>query len=281
MKWKHKKGEWDLSAHALIMGVLNITPDSFSDGGQFLDPHIALQHAEILVQQGADIIDVGGESTRPGATSISEEEELKRILPVLKLLANRITIPFSIDTTKPEVAHICLEEGAAIINDTSGAQNSKMISLIAQKKCGYILMHSQGKPETMQIAPSYHHVVDDILHFFQTQLQHLQTAGVDLEHIAIDPGFGFGKTWDHNRTLFLNLEQFHRFQRPLLVGISRKSFLGKVTQTLPQDRLGATLAVETLALWQGAAIIRTHEVAPARQIVKMVAALKNSSYGLD
>lgn len=281
MKWKYKKGEWDLSAHALIMGVLNITPDSFSDGGQFLDPPTALQHAETLLQQGADIIDVGGESTRPGAKSISQEEELKRILPVLKLLANRMAIPISIDTTKPEVARICLEEGASIINDISSAQNSKMISLIAEKKCGYVLMHSQGKPETMQLSPSYQDVVKEVMNFFEIQLHHLQTAGVDLEHVALDPGFGFGKAWDHNRTLFLNLEQFHRFQRPLLVGISRKSFLGKVTQTQPHDRLGATLAMETLALWQGAGIIRTHEVAPARQMVKMVAALKNSSYGLD
>ncbi|MBX7157365.1 MAG: dihydropteroate synthase [Verrucomicrobiae bacterium] len=281
MKWKHNNGEWDLSQNSLIMGILNVTPDSFSDGGQFLNPETALQHAETLIQQRADIIDIGGESTRPGSQPISQEEELKRILPVLKLLAQRTSIPLSIDTTKPEIARICLEEGATIINDVSSAKNPDMINLIAKKKCGYILMHSQGTPATMQQSPIYQNIVDEISNFFETQLQHLKTAGVDLEHVVIDPGFGFGKTWEHNRTLFLNLEYFHRFNRPLMVGISRKSFVGKITETLPQDRLGATLAMETLALWQGACIIRTHEVAPTRQIVKMVAALKNSSHELD
>ncbi|MEZ5405719.1 MAG: dihydropteroate synthase [Verrucomicrobiia bacterium] len=281
MKWKHKNGEWNLSQNSLIMGILNVTPDSFSDGGQFLNPEMALQHAETLIQQSADILDIGGESTRPGSQPISQEEELKRILPVLKLLAQRTTTPISIDTTKPEVARICLEEGAAIINDVSNAKNPAMITLIAEKKCGYILMHSQGTPATMQQAPTYHHVVEDISNFFEAQLQHLKTAGIALEHVVIDPGFGFGKTWEHNRALFLNLECFRRFNRPLMVGISRKSFVGKITETLPQDRLGATLAMETLALWQGACIIRTHEVAPTRQIVKMLKALKSIPHELD
>lgn len=280
MRWKHKKGEWDLTQQPLVMGILNVTPDSFSDGNQFLDPQCAIDQAHSLIEQGADILDIGAESSRPGAQSVNAQEEWRRLQPVLKKITSQISVPVSIDTTKSEIARLALQEGASIINDVSGGKDNVMLSLIAEQKCGYVLMHTQGDPQTMQIAPHYQNVIHDISLFFNKQLKKLNASGIHSDYIAIDPGIGFGKTWQHNREILLNLNRFTPFHRPLLIGLSRKSFLGKITDTPPTNRLGATLAMETLALWQGACIIRTHDVASTKQMAKMITALKFSSYDL-
>lgn len=280
MRWKHKKGEWDLMQQPLVMGVLNVTPDSFSDGNQFLDPQCAVDQAFSLIEQSADILDIGAESSRPGAEPVEEQEEWRRLQPVLKKLVSQISIPISIDTTKSEIARLALQEGASIINDVSGGKDPAMFPLVAKQKCGYILMHTQGSPQTMQIAPHYRNVIQDLSLFFEEKLKKLNSVGVNLDYIAIDPGIGFGKTWHHNRDILINLNHFAQFHRPILMGLSRKSFLGKITDTSPQNRLGATLAMETLALWQGACIIRTHDVASTKQMAKMITALKFPSYDL-
>jgi dihydropteroate synthase len=259
---------------ALLMGILNVTPDSFSDGGKFLDPEAALQHALKLVAEGADIIDVGGESTRPGADEVSEADELRRVIPVLQRLHTRVTVPVSIDTMKPNVARAALEAGASIVNDVAAnREDPEMWQVVATAGAGYICMHMRGTPKTMQQKPQYHDVVDEVAGFFSDRLQLLRESGVNPDQIVLDPGIGFGKTADHNLELLAHLDAFSAFERPLLIGVSRKSFLGKPDGSGPNERLPAALACACLAIAGGAHLVRTHDVAETRQALRLTEAI--------
>ena len=261
---------------ALIMGVVNVTPDSFSDGGRFLDPGAAVAHALELVAQGADILDLGGESTRPGAAPVSEAEELRRVIPVLEKLVPQIKVPVSIDTTKPAVAQAALDAGVSIVNDVAAAMRTDltMWQIVAEQHAGYIVMHAQGSPATMQTQPVYKDVVRDISGFFSERLgQLLNEVGVPMEQVVIDPGIGFGKKLEHNLTLLAGLKTFTKWRRPLLVGVSRKSFIGELLGAEVQNRLPASLACTALAIGDGANIIRTHDVAETLQTVRMAEAI--------
>jgi dihydropteroate synthase len=261
---------------ALVMGIVNATPDSFSDGGKFLDPAAAVDHALELVARGADILDIGGESSRPGAAPVAEAEELRRVVPVIEKLAAQVKIPLSIDTAKPAVARAALDAGASIINDVASAQGSKkMWQLVSDYQAGYIVMHSQGTPPTMQTAPFYKDVVHEVGEFFSEQLMGLfNDSSVPVEQVALDVGIGFGKTLEHNLQLLAGLRAFAKWKRPLVLGVSRKSFIQKLLGADVNQRLPASLACTTLALAAGAAqIIRTHDVAETVQAARMTEAL--------
>ncbi len=262
---------------ALVLGVVNVTPDSFSDGGRFLEPAAAADRALELVAQGADIVDLGGESTRPGAAPVSEAEELRRVIPVLEKLSGRIRVPVSIDTAKPAVARAALDAGASIVNDTGAALRTgdfAMWKIVAEKKAGYILMHAQGPPATMQEHPVYRDVVRDVSGFFSEQLGRLlNDAGVPMEQVVLDVGIGFGKNLAHNLALLAGLPSFARWRRPLLVGVSRKSFIGQLLGADVAGRLPASLACTALAVAAGVNLIRTHDVAETVQAVRMAEAI--------
>jgi dihydropteroate synthase len=256
------------------MGIVNVTPDSFSDGGKFLDPNAAVDHALKLINEGADIIDVGGESTRPRSAAVAEEEELRRVLPVIRRLIGQTRLPISIDTMKPEVACAALELGASIINDVGAAHaDERMSRLAAESGAGYVCMHMQGTPQDMQCNPSYTDVVGEVGVFFSEQLQRLRGCGMDEAQIILDPGIGFGKTAAHNVRLLGALNQYTRLGRPLLVGVSRKSFIGTFTGGGVEDRLPGSLACACLAVASGARVIRTHDVAATRQALAMTEAI--------
>lgn len=259
------------------MGVMNVTPDSFSDGGLFDSPDRAIGAAATMVDAGADIIDVGGESSRPGSHPVSEAEELSRVIPVLERLVPSCPIPVSIDTCKPAVARRALRLGARIINDVGAAEDPAMIALLAESDCGYVLMHRKGTPYHMQANPSYADVALEVHDFLARRLDGLARAGVDPERVALDPGFGFGKTWEHNRQLLLHLPDLGRIGRPLLIGVSRKSFVGHMTGDPAPLRSAGSLATETIALWLGAQILRTHDVPAARRAAATVTALRSGS----
>ncbi len=256
------------------MGVVNVTPDSFSDGGKFLDGRAAIAHALALVQEGADILDIGGESTRPGAQSVDESEELRRVLPVISQLAQTVRIPLSIDTSKPAVAHAALAAGASLVNDVAAhRRDPAMAEVVAGFRAGYICMHAQGDPATMQENPSYQNVVGEVSDFFRERLATLSSQGVGLEQIVLDPGIGFGKNPRHNLQLLANLSALTRQGRPLLLGVSRKSFLAKFSSANPNERLPASLACATLAIQSGANFVRVHDVAATVQAVRMAEAI--------
>jgi len=258
----------------VVMGIINVTPDSFSDGGKFFDAQAAVAHGEALVAEGAEIIDVGGESTRPGAKPVSEEEELRRVLPVISDLAGRIKVPISIDTTKPSVAAKAIEAGAAIVNDVAANRTDPaMWRVVAKAGAGYICMHMQGTPETMQVRPTYQDLIAEVKAFFLERLDRLQEHGVAAEQAALDPGIGFGKTMAHNLQLIAHLREFTTVQRPLVLGVSRKSFLGKTGGGPADDRLPAALACASLAVEAGVGIIRAHDVAETLQAVRMTEAI--------
>jgi dihydropteroate synthase len=255
---------------ALIMGIVNVTPDSFSDGGRFLDPEAAVKHALELMREGAEILDIGGESTRPGAAPVSEEEELRRVLPVIRELAPQVTIPVSIDTMKVAVAREALAAGASVVNDVAANRASpEMAQLVAETGAGYICMHMQGTPQTMQSNPTYTDVVQEVDTFFERKIAELNRWKVPRDQIILDPGIGFGKKIEHNIKLLSALGSFDRFDRPVLVGVSRKSFLG----SLPEERLPAGLACACLAIAAGAKFIRAHDVAQTLQAVRMAEAI--------
>jgi len=267
------------------MGVVNVTPDSFSDGGKFLEPAAAVDHALELVAQGAELLDIGGESTRPGATPVSEAEELRRVLPVLEKLVPQVKVPISIDTTKPAVARAALEAGASIINDIGVAARSDfaMWKIVAEYHAGYILMHSQGSPQTMQDNPVYRDVAREVSGFFSERLgMLLNETGVPMEQVVLDVGIGFGKTLEHNLVLLTSLKTFARWRRPLLIGVSRKSFIGQLLGVDVPHRLPASLACTALAVGDGGAhIIRTHDVAATVQAVRMAEAIYNRKNNVD
>jgi dihydropteroate synthase len=261
---------------ALVMGVVNVTPDSFSDGGKFLRCDAAIQHALQLVADGADIIDIGGESTRPDAPIVPEGEELDRVLPVIRELVRATAAPVSIDTMKPAVAAAALEAGAAIVNDVAANRSDPaMWRVVAEAGAGYVAMHMQGTPQTMQRNPRYNDVVVEVGGFFEDRLERLRECGVAREQVILDPGLGFGKTLDHNLELLAGLGQFRTYQRPLLVGASRKGFVGHVTgATDAADRLAGSLACACAAVNAGAQIIRTHDVVATRQALRMAEAIQ-------
>ena len=259
---------------ALVMGILNVTPDSFYDQGRYFTLDGALTRAHQMIAQGADILDIGGESTRPGAPSVSEEEELRRVMPVIKALAKTVSIPLSIDTIKPAVARAALAAGASIINDVAAnREENPMARLAAETGAGYVLMHMQGTPKTMQENPVYADVVKEVSAFFQDRLGRLRAAGLKPEQVVLDVGIGFGKTLEHNLQLLAGLRSFTNIGRPLLLGASRKSFISKLLGVGAAERLPPALAVNTLALQAGVGLFRTHDVAETIQALRMAEAI--------
>lgn len=255
------------------MGVVNTTPDSFSDGGQFLDPQAAITHARRLVEEGADILDIGGESSRPGARAVSEDEELQRVLPVLKALKD---FPVSVDTRRPAVMRAVLAEGAAMINDIEALEAPGALEAVAQSDCGICLMHKQGDPATMQNAPSYKDVAAEVLGYLSSRVSACEKAGVSKDRICIDPGFGFGKTVEHNFKLLKQLASFAAPGVPVLAGWSRKSTLGTITGRPVTERLAASLAAALLAVQHGAKIVRVHDVKETRDVLAVLRAMERA-----
>ena len=248
----------------LIMGVLNVTDDSFSDGGEYLDPDMAVEHALKMVADGADIIDVGGESTRPGSDSVPADREMARILPVIERLSANCELPISVDTKKAPVARTALEAGAQLVNDVSGGRHDpEILELVATIGCPYILMHMQGVPKTMQSNPQYELLMDDLHHFFSERLDVALKTGVSADRIILDPGIGFGKSRRDNYEILRRLRELKVFGRPLLVGASRKSFLQNSAGDNPRERIDESVAAGTIAMANGASILRVHDVRPA------------------
>ncbi len=255
-----------------IMGVLNVTPDSFSDGGRFNRPDKALEHAQQMVSDGADIIDVGGESSRPGAKKITVDEELRRVIPVIKKLAKIVSVPISIDTCKASVAQQALDNGASIINDISAMRMDKaMVEIAAIKNAPVILMHMQGIPQNMQKSPSYNDVVSEIISFLDERINFVRSKGVKAKNIIIDPGIGFGKTTKHNLQILKRLKEFRSLGRPVLIGASRKSFIGNILDSGVNERLDGSLAANIWSIENGAHILRVHDV---RQTYRAVTVIK-------
>lgn len=260
-------GVWRCGAHALaltsplVMGIVNVTPDSFSDGGTNFDPRAALESARAMLAAGADIIDVGGESTRPGAETVTPQQELARVLPVVRALAESGAV-VSADTRHPEVASACVASGAAVVNDISGFSDPAMVALAASGDAGLVVMHMKGDPRTMQDAPRYDDVVAEVAAYLKAQALMLEAAGVARERIALDPGIGFGKTTAHNLELLRRFGEIAALGYPVLVGASRKRFIGEITGVAePRERLAGSLAAALVAIDAGAAILRVHDVA--------------------
>ena len=260
--WKVGDHVFNVSRRGLIMGVLNVTPDSFSDGGNFFALEKAIEHGVRMAAEGADIIDVGGESARPGAEPLPAEEELRRVIPVIEKLRVKIDVPISIDTSKAEVARAAMQAGASIVNDiTGGRADQGMLALIAQTKSAFIIMHMQGTPRTMQNQPRYEDVVSEISDFFRQQYARAIGCNIDPMAIAFDPGIGFGKTLDHNLELLAQLERLRAHDRPLVIGVSRKSFLGKLIESQDMDDRGApAVALTAFLRTRGADVFRVHDV---------------------
>ncbi len=258
--WRHRSGEIVLD-RTHVMGVLNVTPDSFSDGGRYLAPEEAIQRGLEIAEQGASILDVGGESTRPGSASVSAEEEWRRIDPVLRGVARKIDIPISIDTRKPDVADKALERGATIINDVTGLTDPRMARLVSKARAGVVVMHMRGDPATMQQAPRYTNVAEEVRDFLGDRAKAVMAAGIEREAVAVDPGIGFGKTVDHNLDLLRNLDRIVSLGHPVVVGVSRKSFIAHLGGGEGmEDRLSGSVAAATLAAARGADVIRAHDV---------------------
>ena len=272
-RWKIGEEVLDLTNRAMLMGVLNVTPDSFSDGGEFFAIEAAVKHGLEMARNGAEIIDVGGESTRPGAQPVAPNEEKERVLPVIKQIAGATPVHISIDTSKAAVARAALEAGATIINDVTGGRGDpEMLEVAAETGAALIIMHMQGTPATMQRNPTYGDVVSEVAEFFRQQFARAVRSGIDPMRIAFDPGIGFGKTPAHNLELLANLPRLRFEGRPLVVGVSRKSFLGKITGG-SLDRASATVAMTSLLRERGAHVLRVHDVMPNAQALRTTEAL--------
>ena len=257
-----------------VMGVLNVTPDSFSDGGLYLDPGAAAVRAEEMADQGADVIDVGGESTRPGSEPVSSEEQIRRVVPVISRVAARIEVPISVDTTSAEVARSALDAGAQMVNDVSALRaDPDMGPLVAQRGAPVVLMHMLGRPKDMQVNPAYDDVVQEVIQFLRRRVQAALEYGIPREQIIIDPGFGFGKRLEHNLELLRRLDEFRTLDRPVLVGTSRQPMLGEIPGAPPVRRLDGTGATVAAAVERGAAMVRVHDVRPAVDVTKVLAAV--------
>ena len=264
----------DLS-YPRIMGVLNVTPDSFSDGGDFIAPEKAIARAREMVEEGAAIIDVGGESTRPGAPPVSLEDELQRVIPVIEALHAAVSVPISIDTRKPEVMQAAVAAGAGLINDVNALQEPGAVEMAASLEVPVCLMHMQGIPETMQDTPTYNDVVDEVTAFLQARADVCMQHGISKERILLDPGFGFGKTTTHNLLLLQQLQRLVESGFPVLVGLSRKSLIGKVLELPVDKRLYPGVALAVLAVWTGAALVRCHDVQATREAIEMCQAVRD------
>lgn len=256
-----------------VMGIVNVTPDSFSDGGQFSNTDLAVEHALKLVEEGADILDIGGESTRPNAEPVPLQEELNRVIPVIQALQGRVNVPISIDTYKPEVMRAAIAAGADLVNDIKALQEIGALEAVKKSNVGICLMHMQGTPQTMQIDPHYEDVVAEVKTFLNQRLQILLAAGVEKNRILLDPGFGFGKTREHNIRLVKELDQLLDLGQPLLVGLSRKSVLGKLTGGDESQRLHASVAAAVVSAMKGAYVVRVHDVRATVEAMKVVAAV--------
>jgi dihydropteroate synthase len=267
LMWRCGRFDLDLR-RPLIMGVVNITPDSFSDGGRFFDPAAAVTHARQLIADGADLIDIGGESTRPGASEVSGDDELRRVLPLVEALRDE-RVPLSIDTSKPAVMRAALEGGASIINDVRALTLPGALDVVASTNCGVVLMHMQGTPQTMQDDPHYLDVTTEVGAFLRDRSREVAAAGVASERIALDPGFGFGKTHEHNFELLARLAELKPLERPLLIGISRKGMLKHATGRSVGDRAVASAAAALIAVERGARIVRVHDVGPTRDALRV------------
>ncbi len=267
----------DLAETTRIVGIVNVTPDSFSDGGRYVDPGAAIDQAMRLVDEGADIVELGGESSRPGATAVPAQEELDRVVPVLRPLRAALAIPLAIDTYKPEVAQVVLDEGADLINDIYGVRGEGgMAEVVARAGAGLVIMHMKGTPREMQIDPYYDDVVGEVLAFLQDRVAFSEDVGVDPEAIIVDPGLGFGKRMEDNLVLLRSLHEFHRLGKPIMVGPSRKSFIGKVLDLPVEERREGTAACVAAAILQGAAFVRVHDVRPAKRMVTMLDAIRSA-----
>jgi dihydropteroate synthase len=268
----------DLGSRTHVMGILNVTPDSFSDGGQYADAERALAHARDMAAAGADIIDIGGESTRPGAAPLAEEDELRRIIPLIERLSSELTVPISVDTYKSSVAKRAIEAGAAIVNDISGLRFSHdMANVVADSGAAVVIMHIKGTPRDMQRDPVYDDVVGEVMAYLEEGIAIAVKAGVDREKILIDPGIGFGKTLEHNLIILNRLEEFRALGRPILLGTSRKKFIGAILGIpVPEHRGDGTAATVALGIERGAQVVRVHDVARIAQVAKMTDAILKS-----
>ena len=274
MIFRARQFEFVFPRPALVMGVVNVTPDSFSDGGKYFDTAVAIAHAEELAAQGADIIDVGGESTRPGAAPVSLHEELDRVIPVIERLAKELDTPLSVDTGKPEVMREAVKAGAVMINDVHALRQPGALETAAATRAAVCLMHMQGEPRSMQRDPQYEDVVHEVSEFLNERVQAAVSAGIPRGKIVVDPGFGFGKTLEHNLDLMLHLSDLVRLGCPLLVGLSRKSMIGALMGGVPaEERLQGSVAAAVIAVQRGAHIVRVHDVAATVQALKVAAAV--------
>ena len=271
--------DWCLNPkrETLVMGIVNVTPDSFSDGGKFFSPEVAISHASKLIAQGADIIDIGGESTRPGAEQVSESEELKRVIPVIeKIRTDNPTILISIDTTKASVAKHAVEAGADIINDVSGLSfDNNMIGIVESFNIPVVIMHMKGNPQNMQLNPEYEDIVNEILDFFKMKIKIAIQSGINRSMIILDPGIGFGKTVDHNFKLLSRLNEFNVLELPIMIGPSRKSFIGITLDLPPEDRVEGTAAAVSAGVMNGASIVRVHDVKSMKRVVRIIEKIRN------
>lgn len=274
MRWKARHHTIDLSERAIVMGVLNVTPDSFSDGGLWQEPGSAIKHALELVEEGAGILDIGGESSRPGATPVDESEEIRRVLPVIEALSRSTNVPISIDTAKPTVARAALQSGASIVNDIGGLRLPEMRAVVAEFKAGAVCMHMQGSPGTMQDAPCYTDVAGEIRQFFSETVTRCLASEIVLEQLAFDPGIGFGKSLEHNLAILRQITAFQSLGRPVVLGVSRKSFLSKLTGSADlEDRLWPTVALSAYARHHGTSVLRVHDVKPNAEAIRMTEAI--------
>jgi dihydropteroate synthase len=268
----------EFSDRPLIMGVVNVTPDSFFDGGRYFDAAAAVAHALRLVEEGADLLDIGAESTRPGADVVNEAEECRRVIPVVTAVAKAVTIPLSIDTSKAAVARAALDAGASLVNDVTALRgDSAMADLIAKTGAGIVLMHMHGTPRTMQQAPHYDDVVVEISDFFEERISFSTAHGIARRQIILDPGIGFGKLLGHNLTVLARLHQFLQLDCPVMVGVSHKSFLGELVNRSVQERQWATAAAVAMAVDRGAGIIRVHDVQAMKDVAQVAAAISRQT----
>jgi dihydropteroate synthase len=272
--WRARHHTFSFPRPTLVMGIVNVTPDSFSDGGRFVETDRAVEHGLKLLREGADILDVGGESTRPGAAPVPEDVELNRVIPVIRRLADQTPAPISIDTYKPGVAARAIAAGATMVNDIAAARaDPRMAEVIATTGAAYIALHMQGSPESMQQNPVYSDVVAEVKAFFAETIDRLRSQGVAPEQIALDPGIGFGKTLDHNLELLANGAVFRELGRPLVVGASRKSFIGRLSGAEIHRRAPGGIAAACLSVAQGVALVRTHDVAETAQALRVAEAI--------
>lgn len=276
LRWLCRDHVLTVGPRPLVMGIVNVTPDSFSDGGRFLDPAAAVEHGLRLVAEGADLLDVGGESTRPGSEPVPLVEELRRVLPVVRELARRVTVPISVDTSKAEVARQCLDAGAAVVNDVTGLRGDPQMPLVVREsRAGAVVMHMQGTPATMHLDPRYDDVVREVGDFFAGRLAVLTEFGIAREAICLDPGIGFGKSQEHTLRLLADMDRYHRFDRPICLGVSRKGFIGVLTGRGRQERMPGSLAVAcVVAARNPALVLRVHDVAPTRDAALLIEAIE-------